>query len=139
MMLSQCGSWLKTASGNSASAMPPRYLNQALRGDSTTSSTLADSLAGRPAVTVSMLLTETNLLRAHLAEQAGRTHNQNHQENQEPHRAAQHRVDVVTGKRLNDPHDQAAQVGAPDAAQPPEHHHGKRGQDEVAPHAGSDR
>src|SRR5689334_695775 len=132
MMFTQWASLISSMKGSRARPMPPRYFSQARCDDSITSRevTAAETAKGveaeptgvpRRPTTFSVLFTEAHLLGADLAQQAGGTHDQDDQEDDEPHRAAQHRIDVVAGESLDDADDQAAEVGAPDAAQAAEH------------------
>ena len=79
-----------------------------------------------------MLLTESNLFRTDDTEQASRPYDQHRNENQEPDGVLERRVEIVAGKRLDQADDEAADEGAPDAAEAAKDHDGKGREDEVA-------
>src|SRR5207253_8722799 len=66
----------------------------------------------------STLLAQADLLGARLAHQAGRTHDENDDEDDEPDRLLERGIDVVTRKALHQADRDPADIGAGHAAEP---------------------
>src|SRR5215210_1778750 len=92
----------------------------------------AEAGFARAGVKVSILFTEAHLLCPDMAEEAGRADDQHRDEDHEPDRVLEGGIEVEAGKSLGQADQEAAEIGARDAAEPPEHHHREGGQDEVA-------
>src|SRR3984893_8518462 len=120
MMLSQNKSRESSKNGTNARPSPARYRIVVRRRERMLpAGRFVSGMSGGSSLglTGSTLPAEADFLRADLAEQAGRTDDEDGEENQEPDRLLQLRVDVVARERFNQPDDHAAEVRAGDAAQ----------------------
>src|ERR671916_210759 len=80
----------------------------AASGSSVRSEAIFAGAATRPSASGSVLFTQPHLLGADMAEQARRPHDQHDDEDGEPHRLLERRIDVESGEGLGDPDDEAA-------------------------------
>src|SRR5436305_497360 len=75
-----------------------------------------------------LLDTQAHLLRAGEPEEPGRADDQDEDEDREPHCLLQRRVEIEPGERFGDADQEAADIGAPDAAEAAEDHDGEGGE-----------
>src|SRR5690349_20051673 len=135
-MLTQKNSCASSSSGRIVVASPARYnsatrrqvmrpsagsgaSSTAVESTSLTTSAIGDFSISRVATdwavvifTRSTLLAEPDFLGTHLAEQSGWSHDQHGQENQEPDRLLEFRIDVEPRECFDEPDDHAAEVRA---------------------------